>query len=100
MSTFIVAQITIRDREEYSKYESGFLEIFSNYSGRILSVDEDPEILEGGWPHTRTVLIEFPSNNDAKAWYESDEYQALAEHRFASSEANIVLIRGYGDGDG
>jgi len=99
MSIFIVAQISIRDRDEYSKYESGFMEIFSKHSGRILSVDEDPEVLEGSWPHTRTVLIEFPSNEEAKAWYGSDEYQKLAAYRFASSDANIVLINGFGDSD-
>jgi uncharacterized protein (DUF1330 family) len=100
MPTFIVAQISIRDRNQYSQYEAGFIEIFSKYSGRILSVDEDPEILEGHWPHTRTVLIEFPSNDDAMAWYRSDEYQRLAEHRFASAEANIVVIKGLGEGAG
>ena len=94
MSVFIVAQITIRDRNEYSEYESGFVEIFSKHKGRVLSVDEDPKVLEGSWSHTRTVLIEFPSDDEAMAWYGSDEYQKLAEHRFASSEANIVLIKG------
>jgi uncharacterized protein (DUF1330 family) len=40
------------------------------------------------------VLIEFPSKEIASAWYESDEYQALAQHRFAASTANAVLIEG------
>ena len=99
MSTFIVAQISIRDRDDYSKYESGFMEIFSKHSGRILSVDEDPQLLEGSWPFTRTVLIQFPSNKEAMAWYGSDEYKRLAKHRLASSDANIVLISGYDDSD-
>jgi len=99
MSRFIVAQISIRNRDEYSKYESGFVEIFSKHSGRILSVDEDPRILEGSWPFTRTVLIEFPSEKEAMGWYGSDEYKKLAEHRIASSDANIVLISGYDDSE-
>jgi uncharacterized protein (DUF1330 family) len=96
MPTYIIAQIDIRDRERYSEYEAGFVEIFSRYRGQILSVDESPRVLEGDWPFTRTVLIEFPSEADAVAWYESDEYQKLAEHRFASSEGNIVRIKGLG----
>lgn len=98
-SIYIVAQITIRDRGRYSEYEAGFVEIFSRYGGRVLSVDESPEVLEGSWPHTRTVLIEFASKDQAIAWYRSGEYQELAQHRFVSSEANIVLIRGLGAGD-
>jgi uncharacterized protein (DUF1330 family) len=96
---FIIAQITIHDRSEYSKYETGFFEIFQKFSGRLLSVDEEPTVLEGKWPHTRTVLVEFPSNAEAMAWYQSDEYQKLAQHRLASSDGNIVLIKGF-DGDG
>ena len=75
------------------------MEIFSRYQGRMLSVEEDPVILEGSWPCTRTVLIEFPSDEEALAWYRSDEYQKLAKHRFASSEGNAVLIRGLVAGD-
>ena len=76
--------------------EEGFVEIFSRYNGQMLSVDESPEVVEGAWPYTRTVLIQFPSLDDANAWYRSDEYQALAQHRFKASAANIVFIDGLG----
>lgn len=96
MSHYIVARIDISDREEYSQYEAGFTEILLKYSGQLLSVDEDARLLEGEWPATRTVLIEFPSEEKAMDWYSSDEYQQLAKYRFASSEGNIVLIKGLG----
>ena len=94
MSVFLVAQIKIHDRTRYSEYESGFMDIFSKYEGKLLSVDEGAEILEGDWDYTRAVLIEFPSQELAKAWYFSEEYQSLAAHRFASSDANIVMLNG------
>ena len=53
-------------------------------------------VLEGEWPCTRTVLLEFPSEEDAMSWYRSPEYQALARHRFGASFADIVMIRGWG----
>jgi len=95
MTHYLIARIDINDREEYSKYETGFMEIFSQYDGKMLSVDEAPKLIEGEWPVTRTVLVEFPSEESAMAWYQSDAYQALAQHRFASSEGNIVLIKGF-----
>lgn len=94
MSTYFVAQINIHDRERYAKYGDGFMDIFSKYNGKLLAVDEDPEIMEGGWEFTRTVLLEFPSEAEAKAWYNSEAYQELAQHRFAASDANIALIKG------
>ena len=94
MPHYLIARISITDREEYGLYEAGFIDIFSAYKGKILAVDENVKLLEGEWPVTRTVLIEFPSEEDAMDWYTSEEYQLLAKHRFASSEGDIVLIHG------
>tara|TARA_R110001592_G_C12744959_1_gene711339 strand:+ start:155 stop:454 length:300 start_codon:yes stop_codon:yes gene_type:complete len=94
MSYYLVAQIEIIDRETYALYGDGFMEIFSRFKGTLLAVDEEPKLLEGSWPYTRTVLISFPSSEDAMAWYHSDDYQALAKHRYAASSANIVMLSG------
>ncbi len=93
MSVYIIAQIRIHDRDTYNKYEAGFDEIFNQYKGFITSVDENPEVLEGEWPCTRTVLLTFRSEEQARAWFNSKEYQQLAEFRRAASTANIVMIR-------
>jgi len=70
------------------------MQVFNQYDGRMLAVDEAPTIREGEWPYTRTVLIEFPSGAQADAWYDSAAYQELATHRFAASVANIARIKG------
>ncbi len=93
MSCYVIAQIKIHDREKYNKYESGFDEIFGKYKGIIVAVDEEPEVLEGEWPYTRTVLLRFPNEEEARRWYESPEYRKLAEHRHRASDGNIVLIK-------
>ena len=94
MAVYLMAQIQIRDGGRYGQYEAGFMDIFRQYQGKVLSVDEVPQILEGEWPHTRTVLIEFPTREEANAWYESEEDQALARHRQAASVSHIALLNG------
>ncbi len=94
MAHYLIAQIDIKDREKYAKYEAGFMDIFLTYKGKILSVEENEHLLEGQWPFTRTVLIEFPSQEDALDWYKSKEYQDLVQHRFASSTSNIAIVSG------
>jgi uncharacterized protein (DUF1330 family) len=93
MSVYIVAKITIHDQAEYSKYVAGFMPVFEKHRGRILSVDEAPEILEGAWNCTRTVLIEFPGREDALAWVGSADYRDIARHRWAASAADIVMVK-------
>lgn len=92
MTVYLLATLSIHDRETYSLYEAGFMEIFNQYKGKLLSVEEAPEMLEGDWPVSRTVLIEFPSRKNAMAWWHSEEYQALAKHRRDASIGNIVLL--------
>lgn len=93
MTVYLIANLNIRDRARYGEYEAGFMEIFNGHNGTLLAVDEQQEILEGDYDFTRTVLISFPSHEDAKAWYESEPYQALAEHRWASSDGSAILIQ-------
>jgi uncharacterized protein (DUF1330 family) len=91
---YVVAQITITDRERSQAYQAGFPEVFSKYRGELLAVDENARVVEGEWPYTRTVLIRFPDEDEATRWYSSAEYQAIAQHRFAASRTNAVLVTG------
>jgi uncharacterized protein (DUF1330 family) len=52
--------------------------------------------LEGEWPHTRTVLIEFPSDQAVREFYDSDAYQAIVGHRHAAASAEIAIVSGFG----
>jgi uncharacterized protein (DUF1330 family) len=70
------------------------LEIFSKYKGEILVVEESPTVLEGEWQYTRTVVLRFSDEDEAKRWYESLEYQKLAQHRFQASRTNAILAKG------
>ncbi|HEU4429840.1 MAG TPA: DUF1330 domain-containing protein [Myxococcota bacterium] len=94
MPVYIVAELTIDDRAEYARYEAGFMEIFQRYRGELLAVDEAPRVIEGEWKHTRTVLLRFPDQAEAERWYRSPEYQAIAQHRWRASRANVALLKG------
>ena len=93
MSIYLIAQLDIHDRATYAKYASAFMEIFNRYGDKLLSVEEEPEVLEGEWSYTRTVLLEFPSQEQARVWYESADSQEIARHRRAASVANVALLR-------
>ena len=96
MSVYVIAEISIADRETYGRYEAGFLDIFARYQGEVLSVDEAPVVVEGEWRGTRSVLLRFPDEASMRDWYESDAYQELAQHRHAASTGNIIMVKGLG----
>lgn len=97
MSAYMMAQITIHDRDAYAAYEAGFMDIFNRYKGKLCAVDEAPDVIEGVWQCTRLVLVEFPTKEDALDWFNSEPYQALAKHRHAASTASSMLAQGLED---
>ena len=94
MSVYYIAQIKIEDSDEYQKYLNGFFPIFEKYNGEFLASNPETEIVEGEWAFPRTALMKFASEQDARAWHASSEYQELAKHRHASAKSNLVLIHG------
>ena len=52
------------------------------------------EVLEGGRPLKRTVLLEFPDMPTLKAFYRSPEYQPLLALRQASSQSEVLIFDG------
>ncbi len=95
MSTYFIANIRIHDRQEYDKYLSSVDEVFAKFNGKYLAVDEQPSVLEGAWNYTKAVLIEFPSEKDLRAWYESEEYQQILKYRLQGAQCDAILVHGH-----
>jgi len=89
--------MTIHDRSEYDKYEEQFMDIFKKFDGKMLSVDEEPQLVAGEWTATRSVLIEFPTKPQLFAWLASPEYQEIGKHRDAGSTAEAIIVKGLED---
>lgn len=54
--------------------------------GRVRSLEGRP--LEGA------VILEFPTFEDAEAWYDSPEYQEAVVHRFKGADYRTFIIEG------
>lgn len=94
MTVYVVAQLSIFDRESYGRYEATFMEIFNKYQGSLLAVDEAPNAVEGEWTSTRIIVASFPDADAFNAWFRSPEYVDIAKHRQAGSEGPILLVQG------
>jgi uncharacterized protein (DUF1330 family) len=51
-------------------------------------------VLEGNWQPHRVVVLEFPSLEQARRWYESEEYREPKAIRIAASKTNAILVEG------
>jgi uncharacterized protein (DUF1330 family) len=85
----------IRDQAGYEAYVQKALPIVIQAGGRPIIVHDNPEVLEGRWHGTRTVVLEFESVEAARAWYTSPGYQAVVGQRHRAAEANAVIVGGF-----
>ena len=60
MTVYAIVQLKITDRAAYDRYQARFFDVFKKFSGRLLSADESPALLEGPWDHDKLVLMSFP----------------------------------------
>ena len=96
MTVYVIAQLRIKDRAEYNRYQSRFMGVFSRFEGRLLAADEQPQVLEGDWSGDKIVLMSFPDQAACRAWGGSAAYRSIAVHRKAGADAVILQAHGIG----
>ena len=94
MPVYVVAQSRIEKPEMLAEYVAKALPTIQASAGRVIAYDETPEVVEGEMPHPRTVMLEFPSNEDFRAWYDSEGYQAILPLRTESSPGTLIVVQG------
>jgi uncharacterized protein (DUF1330 family) len=98
MTTYILAQISIHDRERYERYRAAFMPVLIKYKGRLLVADEDPEVLHGEWRGDKVILMGFADAESALRWMNSPEYKAISVDRLAATEGVALLLHGLAGG--
>lgn len=94
MKGYAVVCVTVSDPDRYQDYAAATQATLAPHGGRFLVRGGATECVEGSWEAQRTVVIEFPTIEDARAWYHGDAYQELAKIRRGASTADFVLVEG------
>jgi uncharacterized protein (DUF1330 family) len=94
MAAYILAEIEITRPEGYKEYTTLVPATIQKYGGRFLVRGGNSQVLEGDWPQRRRVIIEFPSFEQARKWFDSPEYEKPKALRIANSEGRLLLLEG------
>jgi uncharacterized protein (DUF1330 family) len=94
MAAYVIAEINITDAEGYKEYTNVVPATVAKYGGKFIVRGGRAEVLDGEWPERRRVVLEFPSVEAARQWWDSPEYAKPKEMRKASSEGRLILIEG------
>jgi len=94
VAAYVIAHVDVKDPVRYEDYKKMVLPTITAYGGRFLARGGAVEILEGNWQPKRLVIVEFPSAEQARAWWASPEYAEAKALRQATSEGSLVLLHG------
>ena len=94
MPAYVLAELEITNPEGYKAYTASVPATITQYGGRFLARGGFTEALEGDWPKVRRVIIEFPSMEAARKWWDSPEYEKPKLMRRANSNGRLLLLEG------
>ena len=93
---YMLANLIVRDADEYRKYEKGFFPLLKRHGGEFVTFDDQTHTFEGSAAREgRVIIFKFPSEDHARRWYADPDYQALSAHRRAGTKLEfLTLVRG------
>ena len=94
MPAYVIAEVEITNPDGYKEYATMVPATIEQYGGRFVVRGGKTHVLEGEWPERRRVVIEFPSVEAARKWWDSPEYAKPKALRRANSKGRLLLIEG------
>lgn len=94
MAAYVIANVTVKDPVRYEDYRKLVPESVRKYGGRFIVRGGTIEALEGDWRPARLVILEFPSAEQARAWWNSPEYSEARSIRQATSQGTLLILEG------
>jgi uncharacterized protein (DUF1330 family) len=96
VKAYVLANIRVLDPERMKIYSQMATSVVAQFGGRYLVRGGALQVLEGTPSVERVVIIEFPDESSARAWWESAEYQDAKRLRQEIAQSDLILIEGLG----
>lgn len=89
----VIREEPLQNPAEYEEYQRIAGENRGDAPLKLVAMLGAVEGLEGPTPDA-IVMLEFPTIDDAKAWYNSPGYQAALPHRLAAAKYRTFVFEG------
>ena len=94
MSVYVIVQGKVENNGLLDQYTAKAGSTIKAHQGRVIAFAEEPKVVEGQIDHPRTVIVEFPSMEAFRAWYDSPEYQEILPLRLKSTPGTLIVVKG------
>ena len=94
MPAYVIADVAVTDPALMDEYRKLVPATIAAYGGRFVVRGGAHQKVEGEWSPSRLVLIEFPTMEQARRWYDSEEYRAPKAMRIKADRTDLVFVEG------
>ncbi len=94
MPAYVFVEIEIYDEELYEEYKKMTPNTIEAYDGKFIVRGGETEHLEGDWNPERIVVLEFPSVERAREWWESEAYTRARLVRQRAADTKMIILEG------
>jgi uncharacterized protein (DUF1330 family) len=92
MLAYIIVGVDVHDAAAYAAFANEVPATLEPFGGRFLVRGGAFDVLEGAWPASRIVILEFPGSLQARAWLDSAAYQAIRPIRERYGETHFTVL--------
>jgi len=93
---YVIVDMKVTDPEPYKQYMAAAPAAVKAHGGEYLVRGGAMEVFEGDWQPARMAVLRFPSMDDARAFYNDENYRAArAMREGATAHFNMVVVEGY-----
>jgi uncharacterized protein (DUF1330 family) len=94
LTAYLISEVSI-DEQLAARYRALAETSIAHHGGRYLVRGATPEMLEGSRSsEERVVVVVFPSIEQARAWYGSDEYREARALSRRALHRRLTLVEG------
>jgi uncharacterized protein (DUF1330 family) len=97
VTAYAVVTFDITDRSWVEPYLEKVADLVAKHGGRYLAKGSHHEQVEGDTRPSQLVVLEFPSMDDLRGFYDDPEYRPLRDARIAGTEGSFFLVPGVPD---
>ena len=95
---YTITEVEVVDADGYQRYRELAQAAVAQHGGRFLVRGAKPIVAEGDFPPRQSVVvIEFPSMDLLKAWYDSPQYRVAREVARTALRRRLLFLEGVAD---
>lgn len=94
MPAYVIVEISVHNPQEYEEYKKLSLPSLQPFQGKFIVRGGQTITLEGDWNPERIVVLEFPDQDMALEWWNSEIYAKAKAIRLRTASTKMILAEG------